>query len=170
MVGLPGSGKSTLGKSLAQSLGLPFIDLDSIIEEKEGMPIPELFRKKGEAYFRQVEANCLRDLLNSEEDFVLATGGGAPCFFDNMERIQQQACSVYLEVSFEELAQRLFTEGVEKRPLLQEVATQQDLVPFLEEKFSYRIAWYKKAKLHFRNSAGVPLGALVQEIQACLAR
>jgi shikimate kinase len=168
LVGLPGSGKSTMGKKLSDRLGYPFIDLDMVVEEKEGMSVPQLFSKKGEEYFREVESNCLRALLEAEQSFVLATGGGAPCFFNNMERIQQQTCSVYLEVSFEELALRLFAEGVVSRPLLQGVATQQELVPFLKEKFTYRLAYYQKAKLHFRNAAGAKTEDLLKEIQACL--
>jgi shikimate kinase len=168
LVGLPGSGKSTMGKKLSDCLGVSFFDLDGVVEEKEGMPVPELFSKRGEEYFRQVESNCLRALLEAEQSFVLATGGGAPCFFNNMERIQQQACSVYLEVSFEELAQRLFAEGVVKRPLLKGVATKQELEAFLKDKFAYRLAYYQKAKLHFRNAAGAKTGDLLKKIQACL--
>lgn len=170
MVGLPGSGKSTLGKKLAGELGFRFIDLDTVVEEKEGLPVPELFSQKGEAYFRKAEANSLRTLLESEQNYVLATGGGAPCFFNNMEHIQQQACSVYLEVPFEELAPRLLAEGIAKRPLLQGVASLQDLIPFLKEKFAYRLPYYQKADIHFHNSTEASLEALVQEIQAHLSR
>ena len=168
LMGLPGSGKSTLGKKLAQIMGLPFIDLDTAIEEMEGLAVPELFSRKGEDYFRQAEANCLRALLDNENSYVLATGGGAPCFFDNLERIQQKACSVYLQVSFEDLAQRLLAQGVAKRPLLEGVATEQELMRLLEKKFSYRLAYYQKADLHFRNSAGASLEQLLQAIKACL--
>lgn len=170
LVGLPGSGKSTLGKKLAAELALPFFDLDTVIEQKEGMPVPALFSQKGEEYFRRVEADSLRTLLKAEQSYVLATGGGAPCFFNNMESIQQEACSVYLEVSFEELAQRLFAEGIAKRPLLQGVSGQQELVPFLKEKFGYRLPYYQKAAIHFHNRAEASIKGLVNEIQDCLSR
>ncbi|MCC6726394.1 MAG: shikimate kinase, partial [Saprospiraceae bacterium] len=79
LIGFMGVGKSFLGKALAERLGLPFVDLDEIIEEQEGMSISSIFSSKGEAYFRVVEASCLRNLA-SKDNLVIATGGGAPCF------------------------------------------------------------------------------------------
>ncbi len=168
LVGLPGSGKSTLGKELARKMDLPFVDLDAAIEEREGLPVAEIFSKKGEDFFRQLEAESLRTLLETVQPMVLATGGGAPCFFHNMGLINQKGCSVYLEVSFEALAQRLLAQGVAKRPLLEGVASRQELVELLERKFSYRIPFYKKADLHYHNTAAAHPEALLKEIKACL--
>ncbi|WP_017732028.1 shikimate kinase [Nafulsella turpanensis] len=166
LVGMPGSGKSTLGKILARELHLPFLDLDSRIEEREGQSVPAIFGEKGEEYFRKVERECLQEVLDWPEAVVLASGGGAPCFFDNMELIRKQSVSVYLKVSFPELAERLLTEGAEKRPLLQGYTETEKLAIFLEEKFAYRLPFYKKANLHFHNHAQADVQELVGKIQA----
>lgn len=166
MVGLPGSGKSTIGKILSEHLNIPFKDLDQIISEEEGMPIPEIFSQKGETYFRELEAACLRRILDKADGKVLATGGGAPCFHNNMDVILQKGLSIYLEVPFEVLAERLFAEGVEKRPLLEGINQTDALVALLEQKFAYRLPFYEKAALYFHNSPGNSIEALVKEIQA----
>lgn len=168
LVGLPGSGKSTLGRVIANAFGYLFIDLDTAIEEKEQMWVTDIFSRKGEAYFREVEAGTLRELLNLPGPLVIATGGGTPCFFDNMELIQRQSCSVYMEVPFDELAHRLFAQGVAKRPLLEGVATQEALVKLLKEKFTYRLPYYQKADLRFQNTAEASADNLLREVQACL--
>lgn len=96
LVGLPGSGKSTFGRQLAQELGFPFLDLDQQIEEKYLMKIPEIFSIYGEGKFRDWENETLSDLLGRESSFILASGGGAPCFNDNMDLINSKSVSVYL--------------------------------------------------------------------------
>lgn len=164
LVGLPGCGKSTLGKVLAAQFHLPFVDLDRVIEQEEGMPIPQIFSLKGEDYFRELEAAWLRKTLNRQGGMVLATGGGAPCFYDNMDLIMQKGQSIYIEVPFGLLAKRLFAEGVEKRPLLKGIKEAEGLIGLLEEKFAYRIPFYKKADLHFRNTSAIE--ELVEKIQA----
>lgn len=166
LVGLPGCGKSTLGRELSARLGVPFVDLDKVIEEEEGASVPEIFREKGEGYFRDLEADCLRQELDKEEGMILATGGGAPCFHGNMERILKKGLSIYLEVPFEELAERLFAEGVGRRPLLEGIKEPAGLVSLLKDKFAYRIPYYKKADLHFLNTSDSSVQELIKEIQA----
>ena len=166
LVGLPGSGKSTLGKRLAEELRLPFLDLDSLIELAEGMKVSAIFAEKGEEYFRQVERQCLQNVLARPEAVVLASGGGAPCFHHNMELIEEKAFSIYLEVSFAVLAKRVLAEGVETRPLLKGFSEEGGLGKFLEEKFAYRIPFYKKADLHFPNHAHANVQELAGKIQA----
>ncbi len=166
LVGLPGCGKSTLGRRLSGRLQMPYIDLDKVIEEKEGISVPEIFGGKGEEYFRKLEAECLVQELDKQQGIILATGGGAPCFHGNMDVILAKGISIYLEVPFEELAKRLFAQGVEKRPLLEGIKEPAGLVSLLEEKFAYRIPYYKKADLHFLNSSRSPVAELVEKIQA----
>ena len=85
LIGLPGCGKSTLGKQLSQKLNIPFIDLDAQIEKEERMLIKEIFKLRGESTFRKIESHLLKKISEENEQFVMATGGGAPVFFDNME-------------------------------------------------------------------------------------
>lgn len=166
LVGLPGSGKSTLGRGLALKLGLGFKDLDTALVEKLGMSIPEVFSQRGEAYFREQEALCLREILSGPEKVVLATGGGAPCFHNNMELIVRSGISIYLEVPYTELAQRLLAAGVSKRPLLEGVQEPEALAVLLQNKFGHRVSFYKKADLHFRNTSDAAFAQLVKEVQA----
>lgn len=116
LIGMPGSGKSTLGKQLAEELNLPFVDLDAEIERSQGRSIPEIFREKGEDHFRQIESQLLREWSASQDRFVMATGGGAPCFYNGMAVINSSGISVYLNVAIDELLRR--TEKSNDRPLL----------------------------------------------------
>lgn len=113
---MPGSGKSTLGRQLAAALRLPFVDLDDAIIEQAGQSIAEIFQEKGEVYFRQLESDTLKQLADSKDDFVMATGGGAPCFHEGMEVINNAGTSIYLDVSVSTLISR--TKKNSDRPLL----------------------------------------------------
>src|SRR5688572_17553731 len=106
LIGLLGSGKSFLGKELAKALNLPFIDLDDILEKKEGMKVSEIFSAKGEEHFRILEATALRE-QSTQKAFVMATGGGTPCFHDNMTHINQCGTSVFLNTPVSEIVKRL---------------------------------------------------------------
>ncbi len=118
LVGYMGSGKSTIGKLLAAACHLQFIDLDDHIEHKLHSAIADIFSEKGELFFRKSEHGFLKQLLHSEADMVLATGGGTPCYSGNMELMLQQADHViYLKLSIPELIQRLYKEK-EHRPLI----------------------------------------------------
>ena len=163
---MPGSGKTTLGRQLAAALQRPFLDLDNLVEEREGQKVPAIFEEKGEEYFRQVEREYLQEVLAQPAAMVLASGGGAPCFYDNMERINANATSIYLAVPFKELAARLLADGVEKRPLLKGYTNVEQLERFLKEKFAYRIPFYNKADLHFSNHSHSNVQELVRKIQA----
>jgi len=116
LIGLSGSGKTTLGKLLAEELGLPFVDMDWEIEKKEKKSVREIFSQQGEDHFRQLEAEVLREWAGSQQDFVMGTGGGAPCFYNGMAVINQAGLSIFLDVSLEELKLRL-AEATD-RPLL----------------------------------------------------
>ena len=118
LVGYMGSGKSLVGALLASKLGIPFFDLDAVIEEEERLSVNEIFTQKGEIYFRKKENYVLQCILKKEEPFVMSLGGGTPCYFNNHEVISQSNCvSFYLKGTAETLTQRLMNE-IEKRPLL----------------------------------------------------
>src|SRR5215510_8108006 len=116
LVGFMGSGKSTLAEKLSELMDVSFIDLDSKIEESEGKSVNEIFKERGEEYFRSLEAEALRKTARVR-DAIIATGGGAPCFNDNMEWMNENGVTVYLKAEPGELYHRLLKER-ETRPLL----------------------------------------------------
>lgn len=116
LVGLSGSGKTTLGKQLAEVLKMPYVDMDWEIEKRENTTVKEIFSRRGEDYFRQVEAVVLREWAGSKGDFVMGTGGGAPCFYSGMDIINQSGVSIFLDVAVGDLHARL--QHATDRPLL----------------------------------------------------
>jgi len=121
LVGLPGSGKSTFGRQLASILNFPFYDLDNIIERNFKMKIPEIFNELGEGKFREWETDSLKMILESQGSYILASGGGCPCFNDNMDLINRHAVSVYLDVPLEEISKRLGVSKIQNRPMFQDL-------------------------------------------------
>ena len=118
LVGYMGSGKSVVGKLLAHTLELPFIDLDEYIESELQESISQIFSTKGEIYFRKKEHEYLHEVLNDHDHLVLATGGGTPCYSGNMDLILKQTPYVfYLQVSVPELSRRLSKEK-QHRPII----------------------------------------------------
>jgi shikimate kinase len=144
LIGFMGAGKSTLGKKIAKKMDIPFIDSDREIEEKYQKSIGEIFAQNGESYFRTLESDFISSLENRGE-FVLATGGGMPCFGRNMERLNELGTTFYLERSPKELANRLFNAKT-RRPLIDGLE-QEELVTFIEDKLSVREEYYKTAKV-----------------------
>lgn len=145
LVGLPGSGKTTIGKNLAFILNIPFIDTDEIICEREKTSIEEIFKMKGEEYFRLYEKNVLQELIQLP-DFILSTGGGLPCFFDNMEVINKSGISIFLNVSPSIIGKRLWNTDNQNRPLLKG-KTEESLLDYLELKHQERYPYYSKSKI-----------------------
>lgn len=141
LVGFMGSGKSTLGKRLAAKLGYQFIDLDTYIEQKYMFSIAELFNKYGEAYFREIETKSLREIQGYA--CVLSTGGGTPCFADNMSWMKGQGKTIYLELSNEALYSRLVNSR-HKRPSTKAL-DEEGLRQFIETKMDERRATYEQA-------------------------
>lgn len=141
LVGMPGSGKSTLGEQLARALDAQFLDLDTEIEKKEGKSIPQIFLEHGENYFRIVEAEKLRELAGSDNSFVLATGGGAPCFYNGMDTLNETGISVFLNVPISELIRRVSKN--KDRPLLANEDIEKKMQTLLEK----RLPVYKKASI-----------------------
>ena len=151
LLGMPGSGKSTLGKEVAMALGVPFHDLDAAIESEAGMNINQIFDQVGEAGFRGIEEKVLKQLTSRPEAKVLALGGGTPCFYQNMEYINQHGVSVFLNVPLEVIVDRLLAQGTESRPLLKNKSPQ-ELLGQLQEHFLERKSFYLKALVHLEGS------------------
>lgn len=168
LVGLPGSGKSTLGSQLANQLGFPFFDLDELIVEQENKPIPEIFYEKGEGYFRKAETRALKEKLDSSESLVLATGGGAPCFNENMERINQNAISVFLDVPFSQIIQRMTTSEVALRPLFNGLDSG-EITTKLMDLYTGRVFYYKQAKITLQGKNISP-ELLISELMVLLKK
>ena len=145
LLGFMGSGKTHWGKLLSQKLTLPLFDLDQRIVEEENSPINEIFAKKGEEYFRMREKEMLHMLTESHESFVMACGGGTPCFFNNIDYMNNNGTTVWLNTRMEVLYERLLKEK-EERPLLKELKNEQ-LKQFMVKKFSERRIYYEQAEL-----------------------
>jgi shikimate kinase len=146
LVGMPGSGKSTLGKKLALQLDFPFYDLDEVIVKQEKKSIPDIFLAEGEGYFRKAETEALEGQLDSKESMVLATGGGAPCFNDNMDRINRKAVSVFLDVPLIQIILRLNSSEVALRPLFQGLDAG-EISAKLTDLYTARVGYYDQAKI-----------------------
>ena len=149
LIGFMGCGKSTLGRSLASELNLTFIDLDSFLEEKYFKTIPQIFAEEGEESFRRKERNVLEEVCGFD-DVILATGGGAPCFFDNMELMNQSGFCVFLDVYVSSLVSRLIHAKIE-RPLIKGKSPE-ELHQFIEGLLAKRRPFYEKAKYILKGS------------------
>lgn len=118
LVGYMASGKSTIGKLISESLHIPFYDLDDLIETHLNLKVNEIFKQKGELFFRKKEREVLMEFLNATENFVLALGGGTPCYYDNFELYQTTGVySMYLKASVATLLERLVSQKA-TRPLI----------------------------------------------------
>jgi shikimate kinase len=146
LVGMPGSGKSTLGKSMAVALNLKFIDLDQEICDKEGKDIAGIFTEEGENYFRKLEARLLRKIAENQKNYVLATGGGTPCFFDSMNFMNSLGTTIYIKIPISDLSKRILTDQGMERPLLKSESEKQVLEK-LEALFTSRIRYYESSQL-----------------------
>ena len=144
LIGFMGSGKSTVGKKLAKKLNYDFIDLDAAIEKQENCSISNIFENKGESLFREIEKDVLCNFL-TKENTVIACGGGTPCYFDNMELMNQFGLTVYLKLSIDALVNRLVM-AKQSRPLINNLPPEQ-LKTFIQSKLVMREPIYQKAKV-----------------------
>ena len=148
LLGYMGCGKSTIGRRLAERLKLRFFDLDELIEEQEGQQISELFASKGELYFRKTEAEVLRSFIAENDNFVLALGGGTPCYANNMDfLLEQHLKTVYLKAQLKTLVERL-RDQKEQRPLISSF-NESELTEFIAKHLFERRYYYEKAGLHY---------------------
>jgi shikimate kinase len=144
IIGFMGSGKTTAGKKLAYLLGWSFIDLDKRIEEYAGKTIPEIFSQSGEDYFRIIETQILRNLKMCTKT-VISTGGGTPCYIDNMDYMIETGLTIYLKLTPAELKGRL-SHSKGKRPLIKDL-DQNELTSFIKEKLAVREKWYERSDI-----------------------
>lgn len=149
LLGLPGCGKSTLGRKFAHVIRLPFYDLDHLIENGEGAKITELFLALGEQKFREIETQYLKK-LHDIQSAVVATGGGTPCFMNNMETINKLGISIFLDMPPKEIAHRLSENGISKRPMLKG-KTREEITITLEHLRQNRLAYYRQSHLTISN-------------------
>jgi len=144
LIGFMGSGKSTLGKKLAAKLKCEFVDLDAVIEHSEGKYIRDIIAEHGESYFRKVESQTLQQLDLVEK--VIATGGGTPYYFDNMDWMKINGIAVYIELDEGVLYSRLKTTNLANRPLLKDL-NDEGLRKFIHDKLEERGPYYYQAQI-----------------------
>lgn len=149
LIGFMGCGKSTMGRSLASLLNLTFIDLDTYIEGKYFKTVPQIFAEEGEAEFRKKEHKALEE-VSLFDDVIVATGGGAPCFFDNMDVMNQAGFCVFLDVDIDTLVNRLLHSRTE-RPLIKGKSPE-ELKSFIAELMQKRRSFYEMASYILKGS------------------
>ena len=143
LIGYMGAGKTTIGKALSKELGIIFYDLDWYIESRMRKTLSEIFAERGEEGFRKIEYNMLHEVAEFE-DVIISCGGGTPCFFDNMDYLNQQGQVVYLKAEPEVLYKHLQMAKVE-RPLLKG-KSKEELLTFIKEQLDKREPFYTKAR------------------------
>jgi len=142
------SGKTTIGKILSKKLGYQFIDLDDYIVDKEGKTVNDIFKSKGEIYFRKTEFFYLNKIIENNENLVLSLGGGTPCYGTNMKLLLEtyNTKTIYLKASIKELSNRLI-KGKSKRPLISHIESDKLLTEFVGKHLFERSQYYSQANL-----------------------
>jgi len=143
LIGYMGAGKTTVGKALSKELGIIFYDLDWYIESRMRKTVSQIFAERGEEGFRKIEYNLLHEVAEFE-DVIISCGGGTPCFFDNMDYLNQQGQVVYLKADPEVLYKHLMMAKVE-RPLIKG-KSHDELLAFIREQLEKREPFYSKAR------------------------
>lgn len=144
LIGFMGSGKTHWGRIWAKEDQVDFYDLDELIEKEESRSVATIFDENGEHYFREKETEVLRK-FTGKENFLLACGGGAPCFNDNMQWMNDNGTTVYLSASPQYLFEKVIAEK-DKRPLIKNLAPE-ELFSFIEQKLKEREPVYQQAKV-----------------------
>lgn len=142
LIGYMGSGKTTTSKRLASVLGLPCYDLDQLFEEQYKIDIPHFFERYDESLFRKLESQLLKDTLQLDQA-IIATGGGTPCFYDNMQWMNEHGLTVYIQMQAESVFHRL-KSSKRKRPLVAQ-KTDEELNEFIREHMRQRNIFYSQA-------------------------
>ncbi|MFK8056683.1 MAG: shikimate kinase [Saprospiraceae bacterium] len=162
LVGMMGSGKTTIGRGIAEVLGRPFVDLDDAIEKRTNRTINDIFENSGEFHFRTCEAQVLRDLPRKFPNAVIATGGGTPLHFNNMDFLNDNGLTIFLDIDIQMLVERLADQR-EARPLLR----RDDWETFLTGLAEQRKTAYERAQVSLEVSSNDP-GVAIDNIIAQL--
>jgi len=143
-----GSGKSVIGKKLSEVLNYNYLDLDDYIQLKENKSITEIFKSKGEIYFRKIESKYLDEVIVDKLNTVISLGGGTPCYSENMTKIKhaKNASSIYLKTSISVLAERLLSEK-NHRPLISHIQDKKDLIEFIGKHLFERNPYYTQSDI-----------------------
>lgn len=163
LLGYMASGKSLIGRELAEVLKMDYLDLDDFIEKNEGKSIEKIFLEKGEIFFRKIENSYLQALISSKNNLVLSLGGGTPCFTNNLELLKnnKEITTFFLNVPVSELAKRLMSDK-ENRPLVKYVSNETDMLEFVGKHLFERLLFYNQA--HFKMDANKPKEEVVESI------
>ncbi len=165
LVGITGSGKSTLGKKLATSLKYSFLDLDDYLIKQEGKTIEAIFEQHGEEYFRKAENAAIK--LIDADNVVISTGGGAPCFYDSMDIMLKKGNVVWINPEAAVVTERLWkAQNTSNRPLLKN-KTKEEVFEFINNKIRERQPFYSKSKIiitHNDITVDMILNAISSEI------
>ncbi len=149
LIGFMGAGKTHVGKLLSKKLGIPFFDLDDLIVNQQGRSINQIFEDEGEEYFRITERDVLRSTTKENASMVLSCGGGAPCFFNNIDYMNRHGTTVWLDLPSQILLGRL-RQDKDKRPLLKDF-NDEELKAYIIRKNADRKIYYERAKLRVKD-------------------
>lgn len=144
LIGYMASGKTRLGRAMAEEKGFTFIDLDAYIAERRGQTIAEIFAEVGESGFRKMETDYLKEVCGLYESFVMSAGGGTPCFNGNMEYMNSVGETIFLNTDVDTITERLI-RGKHKRPLVKNL-NDEEIRTFVVEHLGKRLPFYKMAK------------------------
>ena len=168
LLGYMGSGKSYIGKRLAERIEQDFMDFDEEIEKRENSKISEIFEKKGEIYFRKLEREVLLEMISSPDDLVISLGGGTPCYGNNMDLIKnaENSTSIYLKLNIENLTSRLEQEK-SHRPMISHLEDREKLEEFIRKHLFERGFYYNQSE-HIINCDGKTSQQIIDEISGKL--
>ncbi|HYX07488.1 MAG TPA: shikimate kinase [Bacteroidales bacterium] len=158
LIGFMGSGKTTAGKKLAKKAGFSFLDMDKEIEKKHNLKVGQIFEERGEEIFRQFERDMLHE-ITVKDDMVVSTGGGVPCYYDNMEFMNNNGITVYLRLDPSSLVKRL-EEAKTDRPLIKD-RNHQQLIEYVTSKLAEREEYYNQAS-HVIDARNLKISTLLE--------
>lgn len=165
LIGFMGSGKTTIGKRLSKKLKWEFIDIDNYIQHKHSLSIKEIFSEFGEDIFREWERDALHELFELS-NIIVATGGGTPCFFDNMNEMNKHGITIYLNMSAENLLRRLI-DSKNERPLINKRSSKEEIRYKIDLLLNKRKLFYEQARVNI-DGRNLSIGFLEQVIKPYL--